>query len=476
MRGPGPATVRLLAIAGVLWGLLAAFSPDASSQAKKPTAAAPAKKPAAKAAAGGAADAGAPDMRATQASEIWTGSTGGDAGVVAPIYVPPPPRKVAPPPPPPTPEQIKGLEQLQTEAIEYEKSAKDYRDATTRIVQYHYEDKRRRMLASLDGEIAIEKKALGVAREEAIKRLEEFVARYSGKNAHPENTPDAMFRLAALYEERVRSDSPDDLSVGLRQAIDLYKRVIVEFPNYRELAGIFYYLGHALSDSNRIEESQQVWRSLVCHNKFPYPVPPDPKDPSKDTIVRLPQDHDDDFWRGWENAHPTPVGFSGKAVPKTGKGGKAVIPHGGENQYVNPYPQECAMIPQQTEEGAEPRYIAEIWWQIGNWHFDQIDPHGGPYNLNRSATAYLHFLEMGGNLAFEELTPDLLKRILNRNHPILAGLSATHLYGFMRDNNASHYQRLTGFGLEEDIRYCLTSDLANVLPFYEEGKLNIHKW
>ena len=50
------------------------------------------------------------------------------------------------------------------------------------------------------------------------------------------------------------------------------------------------------------------------------------------------------------------------------------------------------------------------------------------------------------------------------------------LYGFMRDNNASHYQRLTGFGLEEDIRYCLTADVANVLPFYEEGKLNIHKW
>jgi 2-phosphosulfolactate phosphatase len=50
------------------------------------------------------------------------------------------------------------------------------------------------------------------------------------------------------------------------------------------------------------------------------------------------------------------------------------------------------------------------------------------------------------------------------------------LYGFMRDRNASHYHRLTGFGLEKDIRYCLTPDLANVLPFYEAGKLNIHKW
>ena len=50
------------------------------------------------------------------------------------------------------------------------------------------------------------------------------------------------------------------------------------------------------------------------------------------------------------------------------------------------------------------------------------------------------------------------------------------LYGFMQQKNASHYHRLTGFGLEEDIRYCLTPDVANVLPFYEAGKLNIHKW
>jgi 2-phosphosulfolactate phosphatase len=45
------------------------------------------------------------------------------------------------------------------------------------------------------------------------------------------------------------------------------------------------------------------------------------------------------------------------------------------------------------------------------------------------------------------------------------------LYGFMQQNNASHYQRLTGFGLEKDIRYCLTADGADVLPEYEDGKL-----
>lgn len=49
------------------------------------------------------------------------------------------------------------------------------------------------------------------------------------------------------------------------------------------------------------------------------------------------------------------------------------------------------------------------------------------------------------------------------------------LYGFMKSKNASHYQRLTGYGLEKDIRYCFAPDEANVLPFYEDGKLVIHR-
>ena len=45
------------------------------------------------------------------------------------------------------------------------------------------------------------------------------------------------------------------------------------------------------------------------------------------------------------------------------------------------------------------------------------------------------------------------------------------LFGFMQTKNASHYHRLKGYGLEKDIRYCLTPDVANVLPLYENGKL-----
>ena len=46
-----------------------------------------------------------------------------------------------------------------------------------------------------------------------------------------------------------------------------------------------------------------------------------------------------------------------------------------------------------------------------------------------------------------------------------------NLFEFMKKNNASHYHRLMNFGLEDDIRYCLTPDLANILPEYIDGKL-----
>ncbi|HTE11850.1 MAG TPA: 2-phosphosulfolactate phosphatase [Chitinophagaceae bacterium] len=49
------------------------------------------------------------------------------------------------------------------------------------------------------------------------------------------------------------------------------------------------------------------------------------------------------------------------------------------------------------------------------------------------------------------------------------------LYGFMKIKNASHYLRLSNYGLEKDIRYCLTPNTAPVVPFYEDGKLILQR-
>jgi 2-phosphosulfolactate phosphatase len=45
------------------------------------------------------------------------------------------------------------------------------------------------------------------------------------------------------------------------------------------------------------------------------------------------------------------------------------------------------------------------------------------------------------------------------------------LFEFLKNNNASHYHRLMDFGLEKDIRHCLTPDIANVLPYYINERL-----
>lgn len=49
------------------------------------------------------------------------------------------------------------------------------------------------------------------------------------------------------------------------------------------------------------------------------------------------------------------------------------------------------------------------------------------------------------------------------------GLARHNLFDFMKQ--ASHYHRLAQYGLEEDIRYCLTPDLAPVLPLLQNGAL-----
>ena len=53
--------------------------------------------------------------------------------------------------------------------------------------------------------------------------------------------------------------------------------------------------------------------------------------------------------------------------------------------------------------------------------------------LQAASRAYLEFLELGGELRFEDLTTGLIRRFLNRGMPIITGLSATYLYRSPRE-------------------------------------------
>lgn len=412
---PGASTRHLRSILsfGVVLAMALGVSVDAASQQQpKAAAKAPAKAPAkgpkgGKPAASASASSGIPEPVSSADFVPTPVST-----ATSPLPTSSAIRKAAPPPPMPSDDQLKGLDQLRSEVESFERDGREFRDAVSAAVKHHYEARRQRTLGVLDRSISRESKKLIEARLEAIRRFESFIATYSGPAAHPEHTPDAMFRLAALYEEysATLADTAQQ-NAEQKKAIALYKRIIREFPDYKERAAIFYYLGHALNNVGRQPEAQQIWRSLVCSNHYSYPVATDPTDPDRDLIQKKEQDHAESYWTAWGTMHPTPVGLGkakadakkpGKAAPKAAKAkpdpkrvkkeGKSAQeePASSEDEtaYTEIYPADCTSIPQKPEPGRDPRYLSEVWWQIGDFHFDQGDVKAGPYNFNRAVSAY----------------------------------------------------------------------------------------
>jgi len=53
--------------------------------------------------------------------------------------------------------------------------------------------------------------------------------------------------------------------------------------------------------------------------------------------------------------------------------------------------------------------------------------------LGYATEAYLRFLDLGGRLVYQELSPELIHGILKEGRPILTGLSATYLYRCARE-------------------------------------------
>jgi hypothetical protein len=83
--------------------------------------------------------------------------------------------------------------------------------------------------------------------------------------------------------------------------------------------------------------------------------------------------------------------------------------------------------------------------------------------LRFASRAYIEYLELGGEMRFEELRPALIRRHLERGRPMLTGLSATYLYGCARERGAEvstyddvggspagHFVVLAGYDGERD--------------------------
>jgi hypothetical protein len=98
-----------------------------------------------------------------------------------------------------------------------------------------------------------------------------------------------------------------------------------------------------------------------------------------------------------------------------------------------------------------------------------------PPKLRTATKAYLDFMRLGGAIRMEDLTVALIRKYLNHETPILAGLSATYLYQAAREYGpnwdpddirgipAGHFVLLCGY--DKDSRTVLVADPLKKNPF-----------
>jgi len=81
----------------------------------------------------------------------------------------------------------------------------------------------------------------------------------------------------------------------------------------------------------------------------------------------------------------------------------------------------------------DPTWFTEPDANIAERLRQQLDAKPTKGRLRVATEAHLEYLEAGGSVQFEELSPDLIRRTLSRRLPIMTGLSATYLYGCARE-------------------------------------------
>jgi len=115
---------------------------------------------------------------------------------------------------------------------------------------------------------------------EAIALLEKFIKDHPN---HPIYTPDARYRLAALYLDQAEADAEAagvEVDADYTKPLEQWEIILKDFPDYRQVAGTMYlyatYIGtRQPAPPEEERRAIQVFRALVCYNKFkPFDTPP----------------------------------------------------------------------------------------------------------------------------------------------------------------------------------------------------------
>lgn len=163
----------------------------------------------------------------------------------------------------------------------------DVKEQVRELAERKYKERRVQIESNyrkqLDPVVAAERRE----RLDAIAAFERFV------QTHPRDRvflPDAIFRLAELYYEKIddeyqvalveyrdayqrwkadgsKGEQPVEPSKRFDNSIALYNRLIADFPEYRLLDSVYYLLGYTLRQQDDVEQGVVAWRTLV--DRFP---------------------------------------------------------------------------------------------------------------------------------------------------------------------------------------------------------------
>jgi len=152
----------------------------------------------------------------------------------------------------------KVLDELAQDMTRFAEEVKGYRSSASGIIKRTYAQKLDAIRAKYEPQISGHEKEEKQRRMDAIAVLEGFLRKYPSDRKW---TPDVMFRLAELYYEKAAdeflaaqeiyqkaldSDHPPTTpspKPDYAATVNLYRHLLVEFPNYRLLDATYYLLG-----------------------------------------------------------------------------------------------------------------------------------------------------------------------------------------------------------------------------------------
>jgi TolA-binding protein len=169
--------------------------------------------------------------------------------------------------PAPAPAQVKVdprlLEDMAKDVQHFAEMVAEYRGTARQILKRAYQAKVKEINAKYDQQIDLDDREARDRRRDAIAMFEAFLLKYPNDKRW---TPDAMFRLAELYYEKsaeeyldadeaykkaLDSPNPPDAPpprVDYTPTINLYRRLLTEYPTYRFLDAAYYLLGFCLGE------------------------------------------------------------------------------------------------------------------------------------------------------------------------------------------------------------------------------------